>query len=90
MKIELSEGKYTLVFNETTGELNALRYGKEWRNLNGDGLVLSLGQRIEQLTSDLAAAQCEVKEYADRAYELNCALTLKSAELAALAREEKL
>ena len=36
-----SDGKYTLKFYKS-GEFEALRYNQHWRDLTGDGLVLSL------------------------------------------------
>ena len=46
MKIVLDGGKYTLVFEEDTGKLYALRYGEKWRDCLGDGFILALGQHI--------------------------------------------
>ena len=36
-----TDGKYTLKFYKS-GEFEALRYNQHWRDLTGDGLVLSL------------------------------------------------
>lgn len=43
--------KYTVIFDDTVGELQfqALRYGTEWRDLCGDGLILAMLQRVEEL-----------------------------------------
>lgn len=66
-KIELNNGEYTVI-NELGhgGGLRALRYGKEWRNLAGDNLVLALFIKIEDLTEEgrqlrslLARLRCE-------------------------------
>jgi hypothetical protein len=46
-RIELG-GKYTLIFNEATGEFKALRYGEPWRNLAGDKLILTLMYKLQQ------------------------------------------
>jgi len=46
MKVEVSS-KYTVLFDD--GRLSATRNGEPWRNLVGDGLVLSMAQRIEEL-----------------------------------------
>ena len=48
-KIELEEGKYTLYFNEKTGELTAQRYGQEWQDLSGNKMVYLMMQRILDL-----------------------------------------
>jgi len=45
------EGKYTVVFCETTGKLKALRYGQSWRDLTGDALVLAMLQEVDGLRS---------------------------------------
>lgn len=45
----ISNPKYTIEFNPRTGELSATRNGEPWRDLSGDGLVLSLLQDIEEL-----------------------------------------
>ena len=54
-KIELSDGKYTVV-NELGegGGFKALRYGEEWRDLTGDNLVLAMYCEIEELREQLA------------------------------------
>lgn len=51
-KIDLLDGKYT-VTHQNGLNLNALRYGQQWRDLNGDGLVLAMAQRINELESYL-------------------------------------
>jgi hypothetical protein len=42
------DGKYE-VSHENGLNLKVLRYGEEWRDLSGDGFVLALVQRIEEL-----------------------------------------
>lgn len=46
-RIKVGDGKYELIFNN--GSFKALRHGKEWRDLLGDGMVLALFQRIQEL-----------------------------------------
>ena len=41
LDVDVAGGKYT-VRQETQGKLYALRYGSEWRDLTGDGLVLNM------------------------------------------------
>lgn len=62
-KIELLDGKYTVQHDNGTN-FKALRYGEEWRDLTGDGLVLALVQRIEEL-------QEEIEDINYRAWELS-------------------
>ena len=61
-KIILQEGKYT-VLHENGANLRALRHGEEWRDLCGDGLVLALVQRIEELEEEKMDAYMEGKFY---------------------------
>lgn len=50
--ITVGDGKYTLVMDPTN--LRALRYGERWRDLVGDGLVMALGQEIQELRETVA------------------------------------
>lgn len=53
--VAVADGKYQV--RHTHGaNLRALRYGEPWRDLCGDGLVLALVQRIEELEA-LAASR---------------------------------
>lgn len=52
-QIELNEGKYTYVFEESTGKQYALRYGETWRDLTGDNLVYWLGAKIEDQAKEI-------------------------------------
>lgn len=53
-KIELQGGKYTVEHNNGT-DFKAFRNGcgEVWRDLTGDGLVLALVQRIEELQEQI-------------------------------------
>lgn len=42
IKWESKDKKYTVIFNEKTGEFKALRYGEPWRDLVGDNLILNM------------------------------------------------
>lgn len=48
-KIELEDGKYTLLHHTKHGGLTVLRYGEVWRNETGDKLMLSMFQKIREL-----------------------------------------
>jgi hypothetical protein len=54
-RIELYDGKYTYI-NDEQGQ-RALRHGEPWRDLVGDGLVLAMAQRIEELEAKLQAVE---------------------------------
>lgn len=45
-KVELDNGRYTYIFDN--GRQTALRYGEEWRNLNGDKLVYFMASEIDK------------------------------------------
>jgi hypothetical protein len=48
--IELENGKYVLHFDGTKGTLIADRHGCHcWRDMTGDGMVLAMMQRIQDL-----------------------------------------
>ena len=49
MKTVLADGKYTVIFEEETGAMRAERYGQPWRDLTGDGMVLAMLQKIDEL-----------------------------------------
>ena len=52
MNITIANGKYTIIQDES-GRLKALRYGEEWRDCCGDGLIYALAAEIEELTAKL-------------------------------------
>jgi len=52
LSVKIYDGKYTVVQNHQ-GELKALRYGKEWRDCCGDGLILALAQEVDNLRQEL-------------------------------------
>lgn len=47
--MRVTVGGYTVVFEEGTGRLHALRYGEEWRDCVGDKLLLALAYEVESL-----------------------------------------
>jgi hypothetical protein len=53
MKVKI-DNKYTVVFDEKTGRLEAERYGEKWRDCVGDNLILAMAQRIEFLERGIA------------------------------------
>ena len=50
--IDCIDQKYT-VLQDDIGRVSALRYGNKWRDLSGDGLVLSLCHQIMELEENL-------------------------------------
>jgi hypothetical protein len=50
--------KYTVIQSENGG-IRALRYGEEWRDCCGDGLILALAQEVEELRERLQELQAQ-------------------------------
>ena len=62
IKHTVGDGKYTITFDDA-GKLTATRYGCEWRDMCGDGMILAMLQeiddlknKIEQMEQDAAGA----------------------------------
>jgi len=60
LRVTIYDGKYTVIMN-TNGGLRALRYGDEWRDLTGDGLVLALAQEVEELREKMLLASAYIQ-----------------------------
>lgn len=54
LRVSVSSGKYTLI-QRGDGSTHVLRYSENWRDVTGDGLILSMGYRIKEL-------ECVLKE----------------------------
>lgn len=46
LRVECYGGKYTVI-QDKTGRVSALRYGEQWRECVGDGLILGLAQDLD-------------------------------------------
>lgn len=55
-RVTVYDGKYTVVWGGDK-PLRALRYGEEWRDCVGDGLVLALAQEVRSLASALETSE---------------------------------
>ena len=53
MKIELQQGKYIYKFDENSGRQEIYRHGELWRDETGDGFLLAMAQKIEELEDEL-------------------------------------
>ena len=49
VKIELHQGKYIYEFDEASGKQEVYRHGELWRDETGNGFLLAMAQRIEEL-----------------------------------------
>lgn len=63
-KIELENGKYTVI-HDNGCNFHALRYGEQWRDLTGDGLVLAMTQRIEDLEDHIRKTDYELDKLSE-------------------------
>ncbi len=63
--VTVADGKYT-VQADGDGRLRCLRYGEEWRDLTGDGMVLALVQEIEALRADKARLEAENRRLSEQ------------------------
>ena len=48
-RIDVCDGKYTIIYDFDTGQSEALRYGEKWRDLCGDKMVLAMFDTIVEL-----------------------------------------
>ena len=61
-RIDVCDGKYTIIYDFETGQSEALRYGEKWRDLYGDKMVLAMFDTIVELRE--RAAEVEgLKDY---------------------------
>lgn len=60
-RLDLCDGKYTVIFDLKTGQAECLRYGEPWRSLVGDKMVLAMFDELvaarDQRDRLLAAAR---------------------------------
>lgn len=55
------DGKYKLILSEDFGTIKCLRYGREWRDLTGDNLVLGLIYKIQELEENNYNLKVEIE-----------------------------
>lgn len=65
LRVETCDGKYTVVLPDNGG-LKALRYGAPWRDLVGDGLILSLAFELDEARKRIAELEQTVEGYDGR------------------------
>jgi NTP pyrophosphatase (non-canonical NTP hydrolase) len=56
LNVTTDDGKYTVI-QGADGRLRALRNGEEWRNLTGDGLILTLAHDLDSARTVAAATK---------------------------------
>ena len=58
-RIDVCDGKYTVIYDPETGQSECLRYGEKWRDLCGDKMVQAMFDRIVELETELAALKSQ-------------------------------
>lgn len=58
-RIDLCDGKYTVIYDFRTGQSECLSYGEKWRDLCGDKMVLAMFDEIVELRSNHAKVEDE-------------------------------
>ena len=53
IKVELEDGKYTVLHDEEHGGVTVLRYREPWRNETGDKLILAMVNKIVELQEEV-------------------------------------
>jgi len=72
LNVTVADGKYTVI-QDNTGRTSAFRYGDEWRDLTGDGLVLALAQEVETLRAELDRYRAALEKITKVNYEYHAA-----------------
>ncbi len=60
-RIDIDNGKYTVVINEYCG-LKVLRYGEVWRDCTGDKFILSMALELESLRKEAKRLKSTTKK----------------------------
>ena len=62
MRHDFDDGKYTVIFDEKTYRLEALRYGEPWQDLCGNNLVYFMLSAYDSTRLETAQLQARVAE----------------------------
>lgn len=61
-RLDICDGKYTLIIDMDTGRAECLRYGEKWRDLVGDKMVLALFDELVEARARAEAAKAETED----------------------------
>ncbi len=61
-RIDLCDGKYTVIYDLDTGRAECLHHGKTWRDLRGDKMVLAMFDRIVELEREKVAEKAQAEK----------------------------
>lgn len=62
MRHDFDDGKYTVIFDEKTGKMEALRHGSPWQELSGNNLIYFMLSAVDTSTQTVAQLQARVAE----------------------------
>lgn len=62
MRHDFDDGKYTVIFDEKTGKMEALRHGEPWQDLSGNNLVYFMLSAYDSTRLETAQLQAHVAE----------------------------
>jgi ubiquinone biosynthesis protein UbiJ len=62
VEVSVEDGKYTVI-QKSTGRVIALRYGEEWRDCVGDGLILALAQEVQELRAEKKRLNAKLRKF---------------------------
>ncbi len=48
LRVDVDNGKYTVIIDNKTGGLSALRHGEKWRDCCGDNLIYFLAVELNE------------------------------------------
>ena len=60
-RLDICDGKYTLIIDTDTGRAECLRYEEKWRDLAGDKMVLALFDELVDARARAEAARAEAE-----------------------------
>ena len=61
-RLDICDGKYTLIIDTDTGRAECLRYGEKWRDLVGDKMVLALFDELVDARVRAEEARAEIED----------------------------
>ena len=80
-RLDFCDGKYTVIYDFSTGQSECLRYGQPWRQLVGDKMVLAMFDRVVELQAENAALKAELKDINNALDDPRTDLTLTAVEV---------
>ena len=86
-RLDFCDGKYTVIYDFSTGQSECLRYGQPWRQLVGDKMVLAMFDRVVELQAENAALKAELEQWQRSVCDQGEVIENLKAELAAVTQQ---